>query len=101
MDGRMRVGEMGKMGVKEKRSENSNEIIWELERIPPRKEYLELEDQPAKTIPYTPSDETANTQSTPTSTLATTIGWPNQVLPKGTTASAMIEGAIAHAGASQ
>jgi Molybdopterin oxidoreductase len=34
------------------------------------KEYFELEDQPARTIPYTPRDETAKTQRTPTFTLA-------------------------------
>ena len=65
------------------------------------KEYFELEDHPARTIPYTPREETAKTQRTPTFTLAITIGTPRNVLPNGMTAKAIIDGAIAHAGASQ
>src|SRR6478672_10901133 len=35
----------------------SYEIICALERSPPRSEYLLFDDQPASTMPYTPSDE--------------------------------------------
>ena len=37
------------------------------ERIPPRKGYLLFDDQPARTIPYTPREETAKMKSMPTS----------------------------------
>ncbi len=53
------------------------------------------------TIPYTPSDATAKTNSTPMLMLAMTIGTPKSVLPKGITAMVMIAGTIARPGASQ
>ena len=37
--------------------ETSYEIICDTERKPPNKAYLELLDQPAKSIPYTPNAE--------------------------------------------
>src|SRR6478672_9307826 len=39
--------------------EISYEIICALERRPPSNEYLLFDDQPARTMPYTPSDEMA------------------------------------------
>ena len=39
----------------------SYEITWALERNPPSSGYVEPDDQPASTIPYTPTDAIANT----------------------------------------
>ena len=62
---------------------------------------MEFDDQPASTMPYTPSEAMANTNNTPMFTLAMTIGTPRRVLPKGTTAIVSIAGAMARHGASQ
>src|SRR5205823_5544150 len=43
----------------------SYEIICALERNPPSSEYLLFDDQPASTMPYTPSDEIARMNRKP------------------------------------
>ena len=43
----------------------SYEIIWALERRPPSSAYLLFDDQPASTMPYTPSDEIASVKRKP------------------------------------
>src|ERR1700675_4573473 len=69
--------------------EISYEIIWALERRPPSSAYLLFDDQPARTIPYTPSDEIARMKRNPTGRSATTRSiLPQRVgmgAPKGIT----------------
>src|SRR5437867_10936469 len=43
----------------------SYETICALERSPPRSEYLLFDDQPASTMPYTPSDDSARMNRNP------------------------------------
>src|SRR5437016_3612390 len=43
----------------------SYDTICALERRPPSNEYLLLEDQPASTMPYTPSDASARMKRNP------------------------------------
>src|SRR6266851_7659337 len=53
-------------GISERERAISYEIIWALERIPPRRGYLDPLDHPASTTPYTASDPIASTHSRPT-----------------------------------
>lgn len=64
--------------------ETSYDIICAADRKPPRKAYLEFDDQPAVMIPYTPNDEIANTYSTPTCTSANTIPSPKGMTDQAT-----------------
>src|SRR5207245_5834336 len=56
----------------------SYEIIWALERRPPRSGYAEPDAQPASTTPYTPIEEHASTSSTATgmSVSCNGVWWP-------------------------
>ena len=51
----------------------SYEIICALERSPPSSAYLLFDDQPASTMPYTPSDEIARMNRKPIGRSATTM----------------------------
>ena len=51
----------------------SYEIICALERRPPSSAYLLFDDQPASTMPYTPSDEIARMKRNPIGRSATTM----------------------------
>ncbi len=99
-----------KIGMTERPIATSYEIICALERMPPRNGYFEFEAQPASTMPYTLSDASAKTSSTPIPTSAmtpeTSSCSPNGsvigcVLPNGTTQTVKSAGSIASAGASQ
>ncbi len=92
---------MRKIGTTESPRDSSYEIICELARMLPRNGYFELADHPARTMPYTPSDEIAKMKSAPTLRLAITMGSPKSVLPKGITASVMITEPMPSAGAIQ
>src|SRR5256885_14660410 len=61
----------------------SYEIICALERSPPRSAYLLFDDQPASTIPYTPSEEIARMNRNPTGSGASTISTRPQREPHG------------------
>src|ERR1035437_9337806 len=61
----------------------SYEIIWALERSPPRSAYLLFEDQPAMTMPYTPTDEMARMNRKPTGIGANTISMTPHREPHG------------------
>src|SRR5258708_36304388 len=50
--GKFRVPQMRKIGMTDKPSDSSHEIIWERERMPPRTADFELDSQPTKRIPY-------------------------------------------------
>src|SRR5277367_4620840 len=86
--------------------QTSYEIICALDRTPPRNGYFELLAHPANTMPYTPSDEMANTNKIPTFKSAMTpftgcakpgiINW----LPHGTTAIVISAGTTESIGAS-
>jgi len=53
--------------------DTSYEIICAVDLKDPRKAYLELEDQPARIIPYTPKELTARIYNRPIGTSAKTI----------------------------
>jgi hypothetical protein len=52
--------ESNKMGTIIKLIDTSYEIIWEIDRRPPKRAYLELLDHPANIIPYTPNADITN-----------------------------------------
>src|SRR6266550_6826801 len=54
-------------------SDISYEIICALDRKPPNRAYLLFEAQPARTIPYTPSEEIASMKRNPTGRSARTM----------------------------
>src|SRR6478672_3192592 len=76
--------------------EISYEIIWALERSPPRSAYLLFDDHPARTIPYTDSEVIASMKRNPTGRSATTRSiLPQRVgtgAPKGITHHAVSAG---------
>src|SRR5213078_2972149 len=56
----------------------SYEIICALERSPPSSAYLLFDDQPASTMPYTPSDEIARMKRKPIGSGASAMSmWPH------------------------
>ena len=57
----------------------SYEIICALERSPPSSAYLLFDDQPASTMPYTPSDEIARMKRKPIGSGASTMS----IVPHG------------------
>src|SRR3954471_13085541 len=83
----------------------SYDTIWALERNPPSSAYLLFDDQPASTMPYTPSDAMASVNRKPTGRSATTIGMRPQReshgAPNGMTAQATSAGMNASIGASR
>src|SRR4030095_15802669 len=60
-------------GISDSPIEISYETIWALDRSPPNSAYLLLEDQPARTMPYTPSDVIASTNRKPIGRSANTM----------------------------
>ena len=66
------------------------------ERIAPRKAYFEFDAQPARMIPYTPSEVIASRYSRPALAFDST-----SFASKGTTAHAANAGTSAHSGASR
>src|SRR5688500_2970552 len=83
--------------------EISYDTICALDRRPPSSEYLLFDDQPARTIPYTPSDVSARMKRKPIGRSATTIGISPQRVGRGDangiTAQAVSAGMNAIAGA--
>src|SRR3954470_2832860 len=83
--------------------EISYEIIWALDRRPPRSAYLLFDDQPASTMPYTPSDPIARMNRKPIGIGASAISIvPHRVssgAANGRTAHVIIAGANDSAGA--
>src|SRR5579875_1800207 len=83
----------------------SYEIICAAERNAPSSGYVEPEDQPDSTIPYTPSDEHANTISAPAgrSVSCNGVWWPaiDTIGPNGITENARNAGTAESTGASQ
>src|SRR5687767_8571373 len=83
--------------------EISYDTICALERSPPSSEYLLFDDQPASTMPYTPSDVSARMNRKPIGRSATTIGMRPQRVgsgdANGITAQAVSAGKNAMAGA--
>src|SRR5690349_18027233 len=81
----------------------SYEIICAAERSPPSSGYVEPDAQPDSTMPYTPSDEHANTTSTPTGRSVSCNGvWcPNSdtIGPNGMTENARNAGTADRIGA--
>ncbi|OPZ75524.1 MAG: hypothetical protein BWY82_00227 [Verrucomicrobia bacterium ADurb.Bin474] len=82
---------------------SSYEIIWAEARMPPIKGYLLFAAHPARTVPYTPSEEKARITSMPMSTLAM-MSWrivpsASVICPKGSTTSGTRGGISATTGA--
>ncbi len=81
----------------------SYEIIWALERSPPSSEYLLFDDQPASTMPYTPSDEIARMKRKPIGSGASAMSivphFESQGAPYGITAQVSSAGRKAITGA--
>src|SRR5678816_4515073 len=76
--------------------EISYETICPLDRSPPNSAYLLLDDQPASTMPYTPSEVIASTNRKPMGRSAKTMSmrphFDAHEAPKGITAQASIAG---------
>src|SRR3954447_14827257 len=83
----------------------SYEIICAAERSPPSNGYVDPDAQPDSTMPYTPSDEHANTTSTPTgrSVSCSAVWGPNidTVGPNGMPENASNAGTAHRSGAIQ
>src|SRR3954468_6270633 len=81
----------------------SYDTICALERRPPSSAYLLFDDQPASTIPYTPSEAMASVNRKPTGTSASTMSTlPHRdahEAPKGITAQVSSAGMKAIIGA--
>src|SRR6478752_8909252 len=72
------VSENRKTATIDRPMATSYEIIWAALRRPPSSGYVEPDDQPDSTMPYTPRLEQANTTSTPTgrSVSCRNVSWP-------------------------
>src|ERR1051325_1487164 len=104
MEFRLTLPARRRTGIVDIPIEISYEIICALERRPPSRAYLLFEDQPARTIPYTPSDVIARMKRKPTGRSATTRSTlPQRVAigaPNGMTHHAVSAGRNASIGAS-
>src|SRR5450756_1313792 len=96
MELRLTLPARSNIGIVDMPIEISYDTICALERRPPSSAYLLFEDQPARTIPYTPSDVIARMNRNPIGRSATTMSiLPHRVghgAPKGMTHHAVSAG---------
>src|SRR5450759_2813152 len=103
MELRLTLPARSNIGIVDMPIEISYDTICALERRPPSSAYLLFEDQPARTIPYTPSDVIARMNRKPMGRSATHMSIPPQRLgigaAKGSTHHAVSAGRYESSGA--